>query len=228
MKKSTGWGGSGVTFCDNEDQVATVYRKYSEVTRWKGMLKARLIQARGWALGPDWFPTDPSVTVNEAVYGKPAMIAVSAVNGKVLSHATAIKELCYPQVTSPSSVVRFVEHQDMKKTVVDLVAHWGATGFLGFDFMLSADGSTRLIECNARPTFLSYMGALSGSDLCLALHHYLVGIEIPTPSVPQQELAAHFPNEWRRDPKSPHLLSAYHDVPWDDPGLLAKLIKEWK
>jgi hypothetical protein len=33
-----------------------------------------------------------------------------------------------------------------------------------------------------------------------------------------------FPQEWLRDPKSPHLASAYHDVPWDDPALLHALI----
>jgi hypothetical protein len=72
------------------------------------------------------------------------------------------------------------------------------------------------------------MGWLSGSDLCLALHHHLAGIEIPAPSAPRQEVVAHFPNEWRRDPQSPYLLNAHHDVPWDDPGLLGKMVREWR
>jgi hypothetical protein len=40
---------------------------------------------------------------------------------------------------------------------------------------------------------------------------------------PTHELVAMFPNEWRRDPDSPFLSSALHDVPWDDPGVLGAM-----
>ena len=38
---------------------------------------------------------------------------------------------------------------------------------------------------------------------------------------PGIEMIALFPNEWMRDPHSPFLRSAYHDVPFDDPALIA-------
>lgn len=52
--------------------------------------------------------------------------------------------------------------------------------------------------------------------------------EIPAVSGLRHEFVAHFPNEWRRDPQSPYLREAYHDVPWDDPPLLKKLIQDFR
>jgi hypothetical protein len=225
VKKSTGWGGGGVAFCDNKLQVETTYRKYSEAARWKGRVKLRIIQLRGWSLGTAWHPADRSVTINEAIRGEPAMIAVAAINGKVLSHVTAIKVECSPQLRGPSSVVRFIQHSGISQAVEKLVGQWGATGLLGFDYMLAANGEASLIECNPRPISLTHIGCLSGCDPVLALHHHLTGLEIPAPSAPHHAVVVHFPNEWRRDPQSHYLVNAWHDVPWDDPGLLEKLMK---
>ena len=35
----------------------------------------------------------------------------------------------------------------------------------------------------------------------------------------------HFPQEWLRDPQSPHLAQHPSDVPWDEPELLEALLK---
>ena len=45
-----------------------------------------------------------------------------------------------------------------------------------------------------------------------------VPIEDPRP-------VALFPNEWCRDPASAYFTTAYHDVPWQDPGLLERLVE---
>jgi hypothetical protein len=34
------------------------------------------------------------------------------------------------------------------------------------------------------------------------------------------DVVALFPQEWMRDPASPYLTNAFHDVPWDDPALI--------
>lgn len=227
VKKSTSWGGGGVTFCDNERQVKAIYAKYSMANRQQDRLKSGLMQMHGRTLESEWFPADPSITVNEAIQGKAAMIAVAAATGKILAYATAIKEQCHPTPKGPPSVVRLVHHAGIFQTAEKLVRHWGATGLISFDFMLTAEGEASLIECNARPICLSYMGSLSGCDLCLALHHHFAGLEIPAPSNPRHEVVAQFPREWRRDSQSPYLREAYHDVPWDDPDLVKKLIKDW-
>jgi hypothetical protein len=42
----------------------------------------------------------------------------------------------------------------------------------------------------------------------------------PAPKVTQKNTIALFPQEWMRDPESPFLQSAYHDVPWEEPELV--------
>ncbi|MBU6410406.1 MAG: hypothetical protein KGR98_08455 [Verrucomicrobia bacterium] len=228
LKKSTSWGGGGVVFCDNERQVAAAFAKFNESNLPHGRPGAGLVPKPGRAPDVERFPADATVTVNEAVRGKAAMIAVAAAAGKVLAHAAAIKEQCHPAPTGPPSVVRLVRHSGMLQTAKRLIGHWGATGLISFDFMLTAEGEASLIECNARPICLSHMGEWSGRDLCLALHHHFAGLEIPKPSKPRHEVVALFPREWRRDPRSRYLIEARHDVPWDDPGLVGKLIQDWR
>jgi hypothetical protein len=41
-----------------------------------------------------------------------------------------------------------------------------------------------------------------------------------------ERTVAFFPQEWRRDPASEPLRSAFHDVPWDDPGLFVAMINK--
>jgi predicted ATP-grasp superfamily ATP-dependent carboligase len=164
--------------------------------------------------------------VNEVIRGNPVMAAAVAVNGKVLAHVAASKLQCYPDAKSPSSVVRFIEHSGIAHAVETLLGHWRATGLIGFDFMLDSRGEASLIECNPRPTCLSYMGPVSGRRLCVALYHYLAGKEMPAPTQPRHEVVAHFPQEWRRDPQSDYLFNAFHDVPWDDPDLMHRLLKD--
>jgi hypothetical protein len=60
------------------------------------------------------------------------------------------------------------------------------------------------------------------------LHHELAGL--PSPAMQQKGtlVVAHFPHETMRDPASPYLTAAIHDVPRDDPGLLRRLSEGYK
>ena len=66
-----------------------------------------------------------------------------------------------------------------------------------------------------------------GVDLCGALAAALSGsINTKRTDLPigEDHLIAEFPQEWLRDPASPHLRSAPADVPWDDPHLLCAML----
>jgi hypothetical protein len=111
----------------------------------------------------------------------------------------------------------------MRRAAEKLVAAWGLTGFIGFDFIMDSHGDAWPIECNPRPTPISHLGARLGEDLCAALYCRLVR-QPPPPMKPGPELVvAHFPQEWLRDPDSPFLTKSFHDVPADDPGLMRRL-----
>jgi Carbamoyl-phosphate synthase L chain, ATP binding domain len=227
MKKSSSFGGRGVAFCANQHELAGVYRQYAK-PYWKRTLASMYANAQGWELGLNWSASDHGFTVNETIGGTPAAAAVVAVNGKILARSAALKTKCYPDFKSPSSVIQMINHEGIFAAVEKLVGHWKATGFIGFDFMVTQEGTAYLIECNPRPTPLSYLGASSGCDLCLAWRHYLTGEEKPPGPTRRHEFVVHFPNEWQRDPNSPYLQNAYHDVPWDDPPLFRRLVADLK
>jgi hypothetical protein len=79
-----------------------------------------------------------------------------------------------------------------------------------------------LIEINPRATQVGHLVLGAGRDLPAALCAALTGVaETPAPRVTANDTIALFPQEWTRDPRSPFLQSAYHDVPWDEPELLS-------
>ena len=104
------------------------------------------------------------------VAGPTAMRAVIAWRGRVLSGLSAIKRETHPYPTSPSSVVEFIEHEEMRDAAQKLVAALGFSGFASLDFQLDADGRAHLIEFNPRPTPICHLGeVLLGRDLCSCL-----------------------------------------------------------
>jgi hypothetical protein len=46
-----------------------------------------------------------------------------------------------------------------------------------------------------------------------------------TESVTAKREIALFPQEWQRNPASPYLRNAYHDVPWNEPELVRACIE---
>jgi hypothetical protein len=163
--------------------------------------------------------------VQSFVPGKTAMRAVVAWRGQVLSGLSAIKVETHPTGTGPSSVVEFIEHAEMMKTVQAMVAALSFSGFASLDFILDAAGAAHLLELNARPTPICHLGHYLGQDLCVSLREALAG-NIHTDSDPAglPKKVALFPQEWVRDPSSPHFKDAFHDVPWEDPDLVEALV----
>jgi hypothetical protein len=49
----------------------------------------------------------------------------------------------------------------------------------------------------------------------------MIGKAVEAARVTENNTIALFPQEWKRDPESPFLSSAYHDVPWDEPAVVS-------
>jgi hypothetical protein len=83
-----------------------------------------------------------------------------------------------------------------------------------------------LIEINPRLTQVMHLTLGLGRDIPAALYSVLSGQPIsPAPKVTEENTIALFPQEWIRDPASPFLQSAYHDVPWDKPELIRACVR---
>jgi carbamoylphosphate synthase large subunit len=122
----------------------------------------------------------------------------------------------------PSSVLRLIDDPEMNSAVEKMVRRLDLSGLHGFDFMLEkSSGNAYLIEINPRTTQVGHLTLGAGRDLPAALLAAFRG-QRPgmTPSLTDKNTIALFPQEWIRDPSSPYLLCAYHDVPWDEPELV--------
>jgi hypothetical protein len=122
----------------------------------------------------------------------------------------------------PASVVRVVEDEDMEQAARRLVERLQLSGFVGLDFVIDQrNGRPQLIEVNMRATQIGHLRLGSGRDLTAALCQAATGEHIgPLSAYTEQEFIALFPQEWLRDPCSEYLRTAYHDVPWEIPGLV--------
>jgi predicted ATP-grasp superfamily ATP-dependent carboligase len=170
-------------------------------------------------------PVDKTIIANQFIAGRPATSLASAFEGATLATVTAKNVECFPNELGPSSVVRFIHNQEMRRASEKLIGAWGLTGLIGFDFVIDSAGAAWLIECNPRPTPISHLGALVGEDICRALYCRIAGQSLPRLAQEDGLVVARFPTEQLRDPGSPHLTTGLHDVPWDDPGLLEKLLE---
>jgi hypothetical protein len=222
LKQSFGWAGAHVAVCQDEREARAVFGKWLNPA-WKRRFYHWRNVIRGRVLGPRWLPVDRTITANQFIAGRPAMLLAAAFAGETLAAVTARKEQTFPHELGPSSVVRFIRNLEMRRTAERLNDAWGLTGLIGYDFIIDSAGAAWLIECNPRPTPISHLGAQVGEDICRALYCRVAGQPLPPMSQKDGLVVAHFPFEQLRDPNSPHLATAFHDVPWDDPGLLEML-----
>jgi hypothetical protein len=98
---------------------------------------------------------------------------------------------------------------------------FGLSGLHGLDFIRDRRGEVFLLEINPRATQTSYLAFGSGRDPLSGLVEAASGTpcraRVPCTVNP---LIALFPQELSRNPASPYLKTAFHDIPWDDPDLL--------
>jgi hypothetical protein len=147
--------------------------------------------------------------------------AAVARDGVMLKGLAAVAERVHPQPTGASTVVRIDDTGDLVEQTALLVRDLGYSGFIGVDFIVEqSTGLSYLLEINPRVTPLCALSRRFGDDLCAAFAEAFAGVN-PTPAARTATMAALFPNEWLRDPASPYLSTAYHDMPLQDPELMS-------
>ena len=80
---------------------------------------------------------------------------------------------------------------------------------------------------NPRATQVGHLALGIGHDLAAALYSAATAKEIrEARSMTANRTIALFPQELMRDPNSPFLQSAYHDIPWEEPALLRACLRK--
>ena len=227
LRRRFNYGGKDVHVCRDQTEVKNAFAQLQKEFSFCGRFTVWREKIRQRQLSDRWLPVSRAVVASKFIAGRPAMLQACAVDGRLLGSLEAVAMKTFPHAISPASVVRFIQHDGMRRTAETLLARWRLSGLVGFDFVLDDEERAWFVECNPRPIPIVHLGARVGVDLCRRFHAELAGEPPPMEKIPNQEtIVAHFPKELRRDPQSEWLQRALHDVPTADPELMAWLLEE--
>jgi hypothetical protein len=227
LKSDKTSGGRGVCVVRTPREAAEAMAALSAPPSAARAVKRALVNQDTNYLVPCVRRTRPVVNAQAFIYGRDANCAVACWQGTVLGRITvAVLQTSEPH--GPASVVRLIENAEIAAAVAKIVRHFGLSGLVGFDFVLQHEtGDPYLVEMNPRATQSDHLQLGPGRDLPAALRAALSGDPCAvTRRATSKEVIAYFPQEWRRDPASPFLQSAHHDVPWEEPDLIRAAILE--
>jgi thioesterase domain-containing protein len=224
LKTDGSWGGRGVMILRTEADGRRAWREMRRHLPLTRALKRLVVERDPWALRARFAGTRPALSIQSYVAGRPANAAVACFQGTALGAVQAeVIESDGP--TGPSTVLRLIDNADMTYAVKSIVSNLELSGLCGLDFILDDDGRAHLLELNPRATPTSHLVAADGTDLLTALRTAF-GYERPPERTASYSngLVALFPQELLRDPSSPNLRLAHHDVPTYAPDLVAHVL----
>lgn len=225
LKTDGSWGGRGITVVTSADGARRAWTRMRRRPSAARAVKRLVVERDPWALRALLGGPRPTVTIQSYVEGRPANAAVACLQGAAL--ATVQAEVVESRGrTGPATVLRLVDHPDLTFAAKSIVCQFNLSGLCGLDFIIDGDGRAHLLELNPRATPTSHLIGADGADLLTALRTAAgYGDESARAATHAGELVALFPQELVRDPASPYLSQAHHDVPDHAPELVARVMK---
>ncbi|MGH9395917.1 MAG: ATP-grasp domain-containing protein [Terriglobia bacterium] len=226
LKTNGSSGGYGVRVVNTMEEAEQAFRVLKAPPLMARAAKRAVIDQDSTLVWPSLLRRRSVVNAQEFVPGREATSAVACWKGIVLA-STHFEVLSKMDPTGPATVLRLIEHAEMSAGVEKMVRRLKLSGVHGFDFMLEADtGNASLIEINPRAPQVGHLTFGPGRDLPAALYSAVSGQAVhPSSKVTDNDTIALFPHEWMRDPMSAFLQSGYHDVPWEEPGLVVACVR---
>jgi hypothetical protein len=214
-------GGDGVRIVRTPDDAERAFRFLQAPPRFLRAAKHALLDDDLTLISPALRRRKFVVNAQTFVDGKEATSAVACWKGKVLA-ALHFEVISKTSSVGHATVVRLIESPEMSAAVEKMAGRLQLSGVHGLDFILEKQtGNAYLIEINPRATQVGHLALGPERDIPAALYASLSGEAAqPAPKVTEKDTIALFPQEWIRDPESSLLRSAYHDVPWEEPGLV--------
>lgn len=224
VKADGSWGGDGVIVAKTREEARSALRKLSQApSRLRSFVRAFRRKDAHYILEA-LKPSTRAVSVQRFIPGKPAASAFAAWNGEIVG-AVWYDMLETDGPMGPPNVIRRVDCPEIAEASRLVAKHFGLSGLHGMDFIRDADGHVHLLEINPRATQGGTLGFGPGRDAPAALAT-CVKPDAVHPTGIKNDVVVIFPREWQRDPSSPYLASAHHDVPWDDPAVLRASLGE--
>lgn len=197
LKPDQGYAGTGIEFCEDEEQLLTHLRKIL----LSGERRRYCIQKN---LGK-----------------KTALIEFVAKDGHLLASNSVYRLRTHPGDTGPTAVARVVRSHEMLDAMKVAAELLGYNGIGVAQFMVEDEDcqTAHLIELNPRMSSFIHLWRLLGTDLALALKEGWAGQRISMQPPREGATIALYPQETLRDPES-EFLSGLRDKIEDDPRLL--------
>lgn len=216
VKCDHSWGGAGVIIAPTSQDAFAAFRRFSKQSRLRDL--ARFIR-RGEShfLNRALSPVDPAISAQAFIDGHPATSSLACWQGQVVA-ANHFDVLVTSAATGPACVVARRECPQMIASAAAIAKAFNLSGLFGLDYVRDRDGQVHLLEMNPRATPTAHL--MLGEDLPAALLRSAGLPAHPRPLATTKPEVAIFPREWMRDPASPWLKNAYHDVPWEDPDVV--------
>ncbi len=223
MKADGTSGGVGVRLVETEAQAGQAFDALSSPPGFLRTVKRALVDKDMRLLAPCFQRRRPVVSAQKVIEGSEANCAVSCWQGRVLG-CISVEVVKRDDDYGPATVVRRIDNREMLAAAEKLARRFQLCGLFGLDFILeTATGKPYLLEMNPRATQTCHLEMAPR----ISLVHPLAGelSEIPQQTAPSSsagcpETIALFPSEWKREPASRYIASGYHDVPWEEPGLI--------
>lgn len=223
LKADGTWGGEGVAIVHTEAEALAQFRKLSRPLSAVRAIARAVRRRDGHWLASAFAPQARAITLQRYILGHPAASAFAAWKGQVVG-AVYYDVLEADGRIGPPSVIQRVDCPQIKEATERLAGCFGLSGLHGLDFIRDSAGRVHLLEINPRATQGGTLAFGPGRDLAAGISGYLSeGIHCRS-AIPN-DTVVFFPGEWLRNPESEVLASAHHDVPWDDPAVLAAALK---
>jgi hypothetical protein len=221
LKLDHSWGGEGVAIAASRQEAVKAFRRLSRQSRLRNILRA--LRGRGTHfLTQALYPVSSRISAQHFISGTAATSSVACWRGKVVaSHHFDVRVSTTP--TSPASVIAISDCREMAAAAETVAQAFHLSGLFGLDYIRDARGQVHLLEMNRRATPTMHLAL--GQDLAASLLRAAGFAASFRPPVTDKKQIALFPREWLRDPASPWLARAYHDVPWDDPEVMRACVQ---
>ena len=221
-------GGVGVRLVESREQAERAFEALSSPPGILRALKRALVDKDLRLLVPCLRRWRPVVSIQKVISGSEANCAVSCWQGRLLACISA-EVIQRDHDYGPATVIRIIENPEMLAAAEKIASRFRLSGLFGLDFMLEAStGRAYLLEMNARATQTCHLDFGPSKNPIHALaNEFSAGTSesTSTANLAGRDTIALFPAEWKRDPRSPYLASAYHDVPWEEPELVRYCIR---
>jgi hypothetical protein len=219
-------GGDGVRVVQTIEEAERAFRTLQAPPLLARAAKRALLDRDATLVWPSLLRRRHVVNAQAFVLGREATSVVACWKGSLLA-SLHFEVLNKGESSGPATVLRLIQHAEMSAAAEKMVRRLNLSGIHGFDFMLEArTGDAYLIEINPRATQVGHLTLGPGRDLPAALYSVVSGKSVQaSPRVTENDTIALFPQEWLRDPASPFLESAYHDVPWIQPELVRYCVR---